>query len=157
MKLSEFKTQLGKISTLNFVQPNGTFVPTHCHITEVGLTTKHFIDCGGTVRTEKTVSFQIWVDLDIPHPLEPSTLMKIISLAENLFGGDDLEIEVEFQTETIGKYAVGFEGENFLLLAKETDCLAKEQCGIPDTESKLQLSEMKAEEASCCIPEGGCC
>jgi len=32
---------------------NGTMVPEHFHVTEVGVVTKHFIDCGGTVRNER--------------------------------------------------------------------------------------------------------
>ena len=50
MKLSELKNKLSTVSNLTFVQPNGVFVPRHFHITEIGLVTKHFIDCGGTVR-----------------------------------------------------------------------------------------------------------
>jgi hypothetical protein len=50
MKLSQFKLQLSSLSNLNFVLPNGTIIPKHFHVTEVGQITKHFIDCGGTVR-----------------------------------------------------------------------------------------------------------
>lgn len=50
MKLSEFKKQLSTVTELNFVLPNGTIVPQHFHVTEVGQVTKNFIDCGGTVR-----------------------------------------------------------------------------------------------------------
>ena len=51
MKLSQFKQHLDTVSALNFVQPNGNFVPNHFHITEAGLTTKHFIDAGKRNRT----------------------------------------------------------------------------------------------------------
>jgi len=57
MKLSEFKSHLQDMHSLSFIQPNGSPVPAHFHITEAGVTTKHFIDCGGTERIEKYVSF----------------------------------------------------------------------------------------------------
>ena len=156
MKLSQFRQYLDTVSQINFVQPNGTFVPSHFHITEAGLTTKHFIDCGGTVRTDKTINFQVWVAQDTTHRLEPNKLQKIISLSEKFFGNEDLEIEVEYQTETIGRYGLDIDGENFLLTAKETDCLAKDNCGVPEAKQKLELAELQTEQ-SCCTPGGGCC
>ncbi len=157
MKLSQFKQYLDKVPELNFIQPNDAFVPRHFHITEAGLTTKHFIDCGGTVRIEKTINFQLWVANDVEHRLEPEKLKNIIAIAENIFGNEDLEIEVEYQTETIGRYGLDIRGDHFLLTSKETDCLAKENCGIPITKQKLPLSELKTSAASCCSPGGGCC
>ena len=65
---------------------------------------------------------------------------------------EDLEIEVEYQFGTIGKYDLGFDGHNFILLTKQTDCLAKENCGVP--EQKLQLSDL---QNPCCSPDGNCC
>jgi Family of unknown function (DUF6428) len=156
MKLSEFKNHLNNVSQINFVQPNGTFVPSHFHITEAGLVSKHFIDCGGTVRTEKAVNFQVWTSKDTDHKLGSTKLLKIISISEKLFGNEDLDIEVEYQTDTVGKYGLDFEGENFLLTAKQTDCLAKDNCGVPQYKQKLQLAELET-QPSCCTPGGGCC
>ena len=157
MKLSKFRKHLDNVSQLNFVQPNGTFVPMHFHITEAGLTTKHFIDCGGKVRTDKTINFQVWVAQDTTHRMEPNKLQEIISLSEKLFGSEDLEVEVEYQTETIGRYGLEINGENFLLIAKETDCLAKDNCGISETKQNVELSELQTEKKSCCSPGGECC
>jgi hypothetical protein len=157
MKLSQFRHHLNKISQINFVQPNGNFIPRHFHITEVGLTTKHFIDCGGTVRTEKTISFQVWTANDFKHRLEPQKLKSIISIAEPLFRHEDLDIEIEYQTETISRFALDFDGNNFLLIAKQTNCLAKDQCGIPPEKTKVNLSNLQTTKASSCTPGGGCC
>ena len=156
MKLSEFKQRLNTVNNVNFIQPNGTNVPSHFHITEAGLVTKHFIDCGGTERTEKVINFQLWTSKDFDHRLEPTKLLKIITLSEKIFGNEDLEIEVEYQTDTIGKYGLDFQSENFLLTAKHTDCLAKDNCGIPNEKQKLQLAELETSK-SCCTPGGGCC
>jgi hypothetical protein len=153
MKLSTFKEHLSNVKFVNFIQPNGVFVPRHFHITEAGLITKHFIDCGGTVRTEKAINFQVWVAEDYEHRLEPKKLLGIIALSEKLFGNEDLDIEVEYQSDTIGKYGLDFKGENFLLTAKQTDCLAKDNCGIPQ---ELKFVEVDASEG-CCTPGGGCC
>ena len=154
MKLSEFKNHLSNVSSVNFIQPNGKIVPSHFHITEAGLTTKHFIDCGSTVRTEKTASMQVWVAQDTNHRLEPTKLQKILALSDNLFGNEDLELEIEYQADTIGRYGVAFNGSDFLLTPKQTDCLAKENCGTPNKKQELVTAES---QASCCTPGGGCC
>ncbi len=61
MKLSEIKHILPNAEAVNFFLPDGSGVPEHFHVTEVGLVTKHFIDCGGKVRTEKNVNFQMLI------------------------------------------------------------------------------------------------
>lgn len=157
MKLSQFKKDLESIHELIFVKANGALVPKHFHITEMGLITKHFIDCGGKERTEKTISFQVWIADDFDHRLEPQKLKTIISIAEKLFGNEDLEIEVEYQTETISRYGLVFDGRNFLFTSKQTDCLAKEHCGIPQENQKIKLSELQSSQKSCCTPGSGCC
>lgn len=157
MKLSEFKHHLDNVSHLNIVLPNGTFVPKHFHITEAGLTTKHFIDCGGTMRTEKTISFQIWSSNDFDHRLEPQKLKKIIAISEPLFGNEDLNIEIEYQTETISRFGLDFDGHNFLLITKQTNCLATELCGRQQEKAKVELSELQNNQTSGCSPNSGCC
>ena len=157
MKLSDFKTQLNQTKELLFVLPNGTTVPTHFHITEVGQITKHFIDCGGTVRNEKTVNFQLWEANDFDHRLAPQKLKDIISLSEQKLGLEDAEIEVEYQSETIGKYGLEFNGENFLLTSMHTNCLASDKCGIPSEKLKVNMADLQKTEQACCTPGGKCC
>lgn len=147
MKLSDIKEKLLTAESVNFKLENGSFVPEHFHVTEIGIITKHFIDCGGTVRNEKVANFQLWDANDYEHRLKPKKLMNIIALSERVLGLEDLEIEVEYQSDTIGKYELGFDGKNFLLLATKTACLAKENCGISP----------QPEEKSCCSTESNCC
>lgn len=156
MKLSEIKGLLAQAESVNFQLENGTLVPEHFHVTEVGSITKDFIDCGGTVRHEKVANFQLWDANDYEHRLKANKLLNIISLSEKVLGIEDLEIEVEYQAETIGKYDLGYDGQNFILLAKKTACLAQEQCGIPSEKPKLQLQNLAA-SGSACTPGGGCC
>ena len=156
MKLSQIKEILATVEAVNFKLPNGTSVPEHFHVTEVGLITKNFIDCGGTVRNETVVNFQLWNANDFEHRLKPQKLMNIIQLSEKVLGIQDYEIEVEYQDTTIGKYDLDFNGSDFVLVNKQTACLAQDQCGIPQENPKVRLSDMN-NETSCCTPNGGCC
>ncbi len=157
MKLSELKQQLLESESIIFVQPNGHFVPTHFHVTEVGLTTKHSIDCGGAIHHEKVVTVQIWVDNDTDHRLVPQRFLQIISLSEKILGNEDLEVEVEYQTDTIGRYGLKKNGEQFLLVVKHTDCLAQTLCGINAPKHSRSLKSLIPNNATCCTSESGCC
>ena len=158
MKLSEIKSKLENLSEVKFQLPNGEYVPDHFHITEVGIITRNFIDCCGTMRNEKTVNFQLWEDGDYDHRLGAKKLHDIITLSENkLEIDDDLEVEVEYQGSTIGKYHLDFMNGHFVLLNTQTDCLAKDKCGIPDSKPKVQLADVSGSGANACEPGGGCC
>ncbi|MCH5721244.1 DUF6428 family protein [Niabella hibiscisoli] len=126
MKLSEIKSILPGLDTVAFLLPNGTQVPEHFHVTEVGIVNKHFIDCGGTTRYETKVNFQLWNANDYENRLKPGKLLHIISLCEQKLSiNDNLEVEVEYQGDTVGKYALDFDGVSFVLVSTVTDCLAK--------------------------------
>jgi hypothetical protein len=157
MKLSQVKALLPTLDNLIFKLENGTYVPEHFHVTEVGMITKNFIDCGGVIRNEKTISFQLWNADDYDHRLKPTKLLHIIELSEKQLGIEDAEIEVEYQSETIGKYALAFDGTSFLLQNKTTACLASDQCGIPQEKQKVKLSELPVNQNASCSPNSGCC
>lgn len=157
MKLSEFKSKLENVNVFNIMLPNGTMVPAHFHITEMGLLTKNFIDCGNTIREEKAITFQVWFAGDLEHRLEPNKVFKIIDASQKLIGDQDLELEVEYQMEsTIGKFGLEFSNGNFILTPKETTCLASDHCGIPAEKMKVKIGEWK-EKTSCCTPGSNCC
>ena len=156
MKLSEIKEILANRESVNFQLENGQVVPEHFHVTEVGVITKDFIDCGGTVRHEKVANFQLWDANDFEHRLKAGKLLNIISLSEQVLGMEDLEIEVEYQSETIGKYDLAFDGDDFVLIAKTTACLAMGKCGIPPEKVKLEMINL-AGAINTCKPGGGCC
>ena len=156
MKLSEIKNYLVTAEAVNFKLPDGTFVPENFHVTEVGMVTKNFIDCGGVVRREEVANFQLWDANDFEHRLKPKKLLDIISLSESILGMGDFEIEVEYQSETIGKYNLEFDGKDFVLVAKQTACLAQDACGIP-AKQKVNLQMLGSKEGSACTPGGGCC
>lgn len=146
------KQSLVGLAAVNFRLPDGAYLPAHFHVTEVGLVTKHFIDCGGVGRRETVASFQLWEAGDYDHRLAPQKFLHILHLAEKILGREDLAIEVEYQQETIGKFGLEFDGRDFLLTPKQTVCLAQDACGIPS-----QLLALPQLQTACCTPGGGCC
>ena len=155
MILSEIKNHLQKLQTIAFELPDGSLVPQHFHVTEVGKVTKHFIDCGGVLRKEERVNLQLWNANDYDHRLHPEKLVHIIELSEKTLNLKDVEIEVEYQGATIGKYGLDFNGKNFVLTNTATACLAEDACGIPDQKTQLNFSEEN--QGSSCTPGSGCC
>jgi len=156
MKLSEIKKHLQLLETIAFELPNGDLVPSHFHVTEVGKVTKNFIDCGGVLRKEERINFQLWNANDYDHRLHPEKLVHIIELSEKTLNLKDAEIEVEYQSETIGKYGLDFNGTNFLLTNTATACLAEDACGIPAEKPKIKISNLQSDAPSC-APGSGCC
>jgi len=164
MTLNEIKAHLKTTKTICFQLPDGSMVPAHFHVTEVGKVSKHFIDCGGTVREEQVANFQLWNAADYDHRLHPEKLVHIIELSEKILGLEgDLSIEVEYQGSTIGKYGLDFNGDSFLLTTKQTDCLAKDNCGVPIYAEKGEGGKEKGtmslpiSNGGACTPGGGCC
>ncbi len=150
MKISEIKKNLAGIDAINFKLPDGSYLPPHFHVTEVGLVTRHFIDCGGVERTETVANFQLWEAGDYDHRLAPQKFLHILNLSRKVLGENDLDIEVEYQQNTIGKFGLDFDGKDFVLTVKQTACLAQDACGIPADKLPQQIS-------SCCSPAKGCC
>jgi hypothetical protein len=158
MKLSKIKTILHDLQAVSFILPNGQFVPSHFHVTEVGVISKNFIDCGGTVREEKVINFQLWEANDFDHRLAPQKLKNIIELSEKVLKLEDANIEVEYQQDTIGKFNLEFDGTHFLLVATQTNCLAQDKCGIPESALRMPQSTIaSSQKSNTCTPGGGCC
>lgn len=149
MKISEVKEALAIVKAVNFKLPNGSTLPPHFHVTEVGLVTKHFIDCGGTERKETVANFQLWEAGDYDHRLAPQKFLYILDLCKKVLGEEDFEIEVEYQQSTIGKFSLNFDGQDFILTNKYTACLAQDACGI--------LDKVQKKDGGCCSPATGCC
>lgn len=153
MKLSQFKHILGSIQELHFILPNGERVAKHFHITEAGISTKHFIDCGGTERTETKITFQLWVAHDYEHRLKPKKLLKIIDVSKSILGNHDHEIVIEYQQETVSLYGLNFDGKNFVLTSRNTACLALDACGVSLEDLRIDVVPLGAD---CCAGENFC-
>jgi len=153
MNISDMKQALAGLEAVNFRLPTGEYLPPHFHVTEVGLVTKHFVDCGGTERRETVANFQLWEAGDYDHRLAPQKFLHILHLSDKILGSEELAIEVEYQQATIGKFGLTFDGTDFQLTPKQTACLAQDACGIPDSQ-QFALPQL---QAACCAPGGGCC
>lgn len=150
MTLDEFAGVLtaNPAAALHLMLPDGSFVPAHFHVTEVGRVQKDFIDCGGTTRTSTACVLQVWVAGDTDHRLETTKLAKIIRLATPLLRTGDLPVEVEFENGVVSQYPltaaeVTPAGVLLHLGTKHTACLAQDRCGV-------------AAEQACCST-AGCC
>ena len=153
MLITAFKQTLRELETLKFQLPNGEFVPAHFHITEVGNITRNFIDCGGVQRQENKLNLQLWVASDTDHRLDPTNLLNILQLAEKQLGNSNVEVEVEYQQSTIGRYKLAFNGAVFQLINTQTACLAPNQCGIPQEKPRVRVTA----SGLSCNPNSGCC
>lgn len=134
--------------------PDGTPVAAHFHVTELGLVTKDFFDCGGTRRRDQAWSLQAWVAEDIAHRLTPPKLGKILALHPQLGTAAELPVRIEYQGATLETYQLGgvhaAAGTVVLeLVPLETDCLAKDRCNI------LPPNIPALPGSACCAP--GCC
>lgn len=153
MQLSVLKQTLDKLDKLKFQLPNGEFVPAHFHITEVGNVTRNYIDCGGTLRHENKINLQLWVACDVDHRLNPRTVLDILQLAEKQLDCSNMEVEVEYQQSTIGRYELAFDGVVFQLINTQTACLAPDQCGVPQEKPRVRVTA----NGLSCNPDSGCC
>ncbi len=140
MTVKEFRRALDSNPDvkMHWMLPDKSFVPAHCHITEVGKVQKDFIDCGGTIRSTTACVLQVWVANDVDHRLETTKLAAIMRIAGPLLQSDDLPVEVEYEEGMISQYPIGGmevtpSGLLFYLGTKHTACLAPEKCGVDGT------------------------
>ncbi|MFC7339189.1 DUF6428 family protein [Haloferula chungangensis] len=139
--------------TLTFVLSDGSTIPPHYHITEVGHASKTFLDCGGKGHRTESCILQVWIADDTDHRLHAKKLVTIFDRATELISDHELPIEIEHEAPvltqlTISRHEVAADSLVFHLSHKHTDCLAKELCtpnfnipAIPGT----------------CSPASGCC
>ena len=138
MKLHELKSILAAQPEKfpRFVLPGGNVVPAHFHVTEVGHVQKNFIDCGGTIRKNDAAVLQLWVNgRDPDHRLDAGKLASILSLGDRVLPHSDLDVEVEWDCCVTAQYPIESHQTidshtEFTLTSKQTDCLAREQCGV---------------------------
>ena len=149
MRVCELLAALGKYldSNIELMLPDGTPVPAHFHVTEVGLVRKDFIDCGGTRRSTSTCVLQAWLADDFDHRLDTTKLKRIVELALLILASDTLDVEFEVQEKSISIFSLQttlfIDGKLRMLLAnKHTACLAP-QLGVV-------TSQNSCESTGCC-------
>jgi len=141
---------------ISFVLPDGSEVPLHFHITEVGHLAKSFIDCGGKRHTTSSCLLQIWIADDTDHRLKASKLLDIFERAGDLLPTKDLPVEIEHEAPVLTQLPLTrceatFDTLSFHTEFKHTDCLAKDLC-LPD----FSMPAIPGQAGSC-APGSGCC
>jgi hypothetical protein len=90
---------------------------------------------------------------DTDHRLKPNSVLNILQLAEKQLGYSNLELEVEYQRSTVGRYKLAFDGAVFQLINTQTACLAPDQCGIPQEKPRVRVTA----SGLSCNPDSDCC
>jgi hypothetical protein len=121
--------------SMKIVLPNGTAIPAHFHVTEVGHVQKRFVDCGGTLRSSASCLLQIWVANDLDHRLDTTKLNKIIEKGLGLFDNQQIPIEIEYEQGVLSQYPlqsiqIDDGGLVFQVDNKHTACLAPDKCRV---------------------------
>lgn len=140
---------------VRFILPDGSEIPPHFHITEVGHAAKRFIDCGGKRHSIESCLLQIWLADDTDHRLKASKLAAIFERGEDILPSTDLPVEIEHEAPVLTQLPItGCDIETEVLRFqtefKHTDCLAKDVC-LPD----FSLPALPGQPA--CNPASGCC
>lgn len=147
MTLKEFVDLLkdNNEKKVHFVLPTNRFIPSNFHVTEVGLSQKHFVDCGGTYRNKQSIQVQLWASTDTDHFIVASKFESIVEKSINglkVFFDSNLdyesllvEVEYEDENDTSSTYVIescelSSNGCNFRLGPVHTTCLAPEKCGV---------------------------
>ena len=161
MRLAELKNKLNDHpgANLRFLLPDGDSVPAHAHITEVARVDKHFVDCGGTFRSESFCRLQTWFSGDLEHRLTAARLLKILEKAKSFLGADDLEVDIEHEAGFISQFPLASIETSqdeivFHLAARHTACLAEDKCMRPSPPSELSPLKFDFREGQ---PSSGCC
>jgi len=151
VQLDEFRSILSASPDLNLqlMLPDGSFVPPHFHVAEVGRVQKDFIDCGGTTRSVSACVLQVWVAGDVDHRLTCGRRTRILSMAESVLRSENLPVDVEYEGTLVSQFpVVAVEATSSAILlkvsVKPTNCLAQDRCGLEIVDSE-------------CGSQTGCC
>lgn len=162
MTLSQFKTLLQENRDKGFrlVLPDQNAVPISFHITEVAFVQKTFIDCGGTMRENRSCQLQAWVGPDEDHRIAAGKMADVLGRAAGFLPAEDLELEIEYESGVISQYPVAeaVVNDEFVTLhltTKHTACLAPELCIVPAPKSGAIPLTMATNGCGC--GPAGCC
>jgi hypothetical protein len=150
MTIQQLIEHLDQLTELRFIGPGNKAIAPHFHLTEVTREDRHILDCGGHLQQETKVILQLWHALDYHHRLSPEKFKMILLQFQKQVDDSELEVLLEYQTDTIGRYGLSFSNGAFIMQSLKTDCRAKSECGIPVMEAVEAISD-------CCKPGSNCC
>ena len=161
MKTKEFLSLLRTHSdkSLLFEYENGSFIGANYHITEVKNITIDSVDCGAGTDFWKETVIQLWESPTEKEHKEYMTAYKALGILNKVdrIKPMDKDVIVKFEYSNdhfhtaqlfVNAYTVTAEQIILKLGVLQTDCKAKEACGIP------VAAPMGAEG---CTPGSGCC
>lgn len=144
---------------LLFEYAPGLLVGANYHITEVKNVTIDSVDCGANPDFWKETIIQLYespLEKDKREYMSAYKALSILKKVDKIKPMErDVEVKFEYSNQSfhtaqlfVNEYQIV--GDNLLLKlgVEQTDCKAKETCGIP---------EKAAESVSACTPGSGCC
>ncbi len=162
MKTNEFISLLKENPNKNllFEYKPGQLVPANYHITEVKNITIDSVDCGAGTDFWKETIIQLWESPEEIGKRDYMSAFKALAILNKVDKIKPMEKEVEvkfeysnpnFHTAQLFVNAHQLAGNNlvFHLGVEQTDCKAKDTCGVP--------VEMTSSSANSCSSESGCC
>lgn len=162
MKTNEFLSLLNEHSnkSLLFEYKTGHFVGANYHITEIKNITIDSVDCGAGVDFWKETIIQLWESPTEKDKIEYMSAFKALGILNKVDRIKSMEKEVEVKFEysnpnfhTAQLFVNSFEVNANQLIMKlgveQTDCKAKDTCGVP--------VKVDAQEINSCAPGSGCC
>lgn len=151
MRLQELQTAVAQHPNTftRFVLPDGDYIPSHAHVTEVGHVVKNYIDCGGETGREEKVLLQTHVGSDTEHRLRSDRFGKILQLGQRVLPNNQLDVEVEYDCCVVAQYPVSAvkpvgEHLDIVLVRGRTQCRAREREAMSAHEAYCEA------HAACC-------
>lgn len=161
MKTNEFLSLLNahKEKVLLFEYAPNLIVGANYHITEVKHLTIDSVDCGAQTDAWKETIIQLWESPEELGKTEYMTVYKALSILNKVAKMKAFvlhaEAKIEYSNATfhtaqlfINDYIIKDNNLILKLAVKQTDCKAKELCGVPENIEEPNLS---------CSPNSGCC
>ncbi len=162
MKTSEFLSLLQEnpSKSLLFEYDSGKYVGANYHITEVKNITIDSVDCGAGTDFWKETIIQLWESPEEKDTRDYMTAYKALGILKKVDQIKPMEKSVivkfeysndQFHTAQLFVNDVTIDQDKLVMKlgVEQTDCKAKETCGVP------VLNTTSSEET--CTPGGGCC
>jgi len=163
MKTQEFLNTLKENSTkaLLFEYSEGQFVDTNYHITEVKNTVINSVDCGGRADQWNETIIQLWESPEEKGKIGYLKVQKATEIFDRVDAIHAIDkkaiVKFEYSNETFHKahlevHAIEVTSSKVIvqLFVTDTDCKAKELCGVPEM-------TLASEQQDSCAPGSGCC
>jgi hypothetical protein len=163
MKTQDFLNTLKENESkgLLFEYQENKFVDTNYHITEVKNTVINSVDCGGKMDEWNETVIQLWESPSEKGKIGYLKSDKALSILERVHGMYPLDgnaiVKFEYSNDNFHKSQLEVQQIEVTsskiivqLFVSQTDCKAKDTCGVPET-------ALVSEQQNSCAPGSGCC